>query len=64
MTDKKKDDGYVPDWHVDTNEEALKNDGKDYQTEARAKTDHGRSGSTEPSAVYADDKSKRRERGD
>jgi hypothetical protein len=56
--DKKKDD-YVPDWHVDTDEDALKNDGKDYQTDKAANTNHGRSGSTEPSAVYADDKSKR-----
>lgn len=58
MNDKNKDRG-VFDWEIDTNEEILKNDGQDYQTDKAASTNHGKSGSTEPTAIYADDKSKR-----
>lgn len=60
MSEKKKET-YNPDWRVDTDEETVKNDGKDYQTDRAANTNHGRSGSTEPSSIYAADKSKQRE---
>jgi hypothetical protein len=58
MNDKRRDASHTPDWFVDTDEEALKNDGKDYQGDKPANTNHGRSGSTDPSAIYADDKTK------
>lgn len=61
MTKDKKSGGYVPDWRIDTDEEILKDDGKDYQTDKAANTNHGRSGSAEPTSIYADDKRKRKD---
>jgi hypothetical protein len=58
MAGKNQSSSPSPDWVVDTDEANLKNDGKDYQTDEAANTNHGRSGSSEPSAIYAADKSK------
>lgn len=59
MTKKKSESKF--DWQIDVEHELINNDGKDYQTKDAAKTNHGRSGSTEPISIYADDRRKRKD---